>query len=107
MHIVKIGISGNTAAPCLQIIQSKGFVVSMSTHLLSDDVWSAVHDYSAEKDGLIFNATNLEELLGLIAMWEHRGDSWHAKHDEVDVYHKLQDDSPLYDKDGKVIEHGE
>jgi len=107
MNKVKIGISANTAAPCLRIIQSKGFVVSVSTHLLSDDVWSAVHDYSAEKEGLFFNASNLEELLGLIVMWEHRGDSWHAKHDEVEAYHKLQDDSPLYDKDGNVIEQEE
>ncbi len=37
-------------------------------------------------------------------MWEQRGDSWHAQHDEVAVYHKLQDDSPLYDKDGNLIE---
>ena len=59
--------------------------------------------WDAEKDNRLFSATNPMELLGLIAMWEIRGDTWRPKDrddpmDDTDFeeYRKLLEDAPEY-----------
>jgi hypothetical protein len=97
-----IRIAGNTTIPCLQAIVAKGYAV---THYFlgskPDDFDSPQWD--AEKDGRQFSATTLQELLGLIAMWEVRGDDWMLKLGEQQQYHQLVDNAPVYDLDGNII----
>lgn len=46
-------------------------------------------NWNAEKDGRYFSATNPEELLGLVAMQDVRGDDWQAKLGDSDIYDEL------------------
>ena len=97
-----IRIAGNTAIPCLAAIKSKGYKVSL-THYRD----SEFSDWNAEKDNRLFSATSIEELLGLIAMWEVRGDVWRTKdseHREIEhkEYEQLRANAEEYyhDEDG-------
>lgn len=60
-------------------------------------------NFDAEKDGRSFSATSPEELLGLVAMWEVRGDKWHTGHEE-DIFDELMNTAVTYDSDGNVVE---
>lgn len=37
-------------------------------------------------------------------MWEIRGDDWHIKKGEADLYDQLVDSAPMYDSDGNIID---
>ncbi len=82
---LSIRIAGNTITPCLQVIVGKGYSVAHYLGETPDDpaFWDA------NKDGRYFSATGAEELLGLIAMWEQRGDDWHQKLGEREILDKL------------------
>jgi hypothetical protein len=98
-----IRIAGNTSIPCLQAIAAKGYTV---THYFLDSKpgdWEHPQ-WDAEKDGRSFSATGLEELLGLIAMWEVRGDNWRLKPGEAELYDRLVEAAPMYDNEGNVID---
>ena len=104
MSSVRIRIAGNTGAPCLAVIQAKGYKVTLSAQLRSDDTTDiGYYDFCAEKDDLFFSATNLEELLGLITLGENRGDNWKANDGAYDHYQQLWSDCILYDKDGNIV----
>ena len=99
-----IRIAGNTKIPCFSAIKAKGYKVTLTNY--KDSEYS---DWNAEKDNRLFSATDLVELLGLIAMWEVRGDSWRAKdnahpNDDLDLmeYEELEINAPEYyhDEDG-------
>ncbi|HAY5392967.1 TPA: hypothetical protein QA888_002493, partial [Shigella flexneri] len=45
-----------------------------------------------------------EELLGLVAMWEVRGNDWRANLNEINTYQKAIEESPFFDKNGNEIE---
>ena len=62
------------------------------------------NNIDAKKDGREFSATTEAELLGLVAMWEVRGDDWKTKPGEPDVYDELYPSSITYDLEGNVIE---
>jgi hypothetical protein len=98
-----IRIAGNTSIPCLQAIAAKGYTV---THYFLGDRPGEWDDpqWDAEKDGRVFSATGLEELLGLICMWEVRGDDWRLKSGETDLYDRLVAAAPMRDADGNVID---
>lgn len=66
----------------------------METHALSDDCLDCVYDWYAEK-WTIFSATSPEELLGLVAMWEVRGNDWRANLNEINTYQKAIEESPF------------
>ncbi len=100
---VRVRIAGNTGAPCYFAIRSKGFEIEMNTYKLDDD-WNCGYEYNATKDDLYFSSTTLESLLGLICMWECRGDNWKTTDSEWEEFSKARDDSPLYDEDGNLIE---
>jgi hypothetical protein len=103
-----IGISSNTEVPCFQVIQLKGYLVSRKVYFQVDIVEDGRYEFSAIKDDVMLTASNLEELLGLITMWEHRGDQgkdWRANHDEHLEYQKVMDDETIvYDKNGNIVE---
>jgi len=89
---LRIRIAGNTEIPCFSAIKAKGYNVAL-THY-KDSEYS---DWSAEKDNRLFSATNPVELLGLIAMWEMRGDDWRAKgrnHPDHAAYDEICSDAP-------------
>ena len=98
------GNVSNTHAPCLLVIQKKGYNVEMWYWKTGDDDYS--QEWKATKDGNSFLALNTLELLGLIAMWEVRGDDWrNYTDDEKGVYFNLTNNSPVYstDDEGNII----
>jgi hypothetical protein len=79
--------AGNTPIPCLQAIVAKGYTV---THYFLDlDGERKSPEWAAEKDSRRFTAERLEEVLGLIAMWEVRGDNWMLGDGEDALYDQL------------------
>ena len=98
-----IRIAGNTRIPCVEVIAQKGYTIRHyffgNSHGDGDSPY-----WNAEKDGCTFSATSPEELLGLICMWETRGDDWRLKEGEGELYDELIESAPLYDDDGNVID---
>jgi hypothetical protein len=72
--------AGNTVVPCLQVLIAKGYAVSH--YFLDLGGEEKRPQWAAEKDNRLFAAEGLEELLGLVAMWEVRGDDWRLKDGE-------------------------
>jgi len=91
-----IRIAGNTHIPCFSAIKAKGYEVTVIYY--KDDY----SDWCAEKDNRLFSATDPVELLGLIAMWELRGDNWRANDSDHKEYDELCSNAPeyYYDEDG-------
>jgi hypothetical protein len=103
--VLTIGSAGNTRNPCLLALRAKGYTLRFwFTKTGENDYQSHV---DAEKDGRHFSAPDAAELLGLVAMWEVRGDDWQTKPDEPDVYDELYPSSITYDAEGNVIEVGD
>jgi hypothetical protein len=99
---ISIGIAGNTILPTLLAIKTKGYKITQSYTEIDGELEAT---FLAEKENCRFSANNPEELLGLIAMWEVRGDDW--KYDpktETDIQRELTDSAIIYDLDGNVIE---
>jgi hypothetical protein len=100
-----IRIAGNTWNPCLLALRAKGYKLTLSfTRRANGEHYK---DIDAEKDGRVFSATTEAELLGLVAMWEVRGDDWKTKPGEPDVLDELYPSSITYDQEGNVIEIGD
>ena len=72
-----IRIAGNTWNPCLLALRAKGYKLTLSFTRMANGEHRK--DIDAEKDGRVFSATTEAELIGLIAMWEVRGDDWKTK----------------------------
>lgn len=100
---LSIRIAGNTMIPCLQAIVAKGYTVRHYFLGNKRGEWDRPQ-WDAEKDGRYFSATGLEELLGLIAMWEVRGDDWRVKPGEAELHDRLVEAAPMYDADGHEID---
>jgi hypothetical protein len=79
--------AANTAVPCLQVLVAKGYAVSH--YFLSPGTEDKRPQWAAEKDGRLFTAEELEQLLGLVAMWDVRGDDWRLKDGEYERYEEL------------------
>lgn len=76
--MIKIAEAGNTENPCFLVIESKGYALSVRHYSEDpDDI-----DFIAEKNGNKFIAESGPSLLGLIAMWENRGDDWQTRENE-------------------------
>lgn len=97
--MVSIRIAGNTENPCLLALRAKGYRLTL-WYTLGDEYQQ---NYDAEKDGHAFSATSAEELLGLVAMWEFRGDDWQTKLDEPFVRLELEEKALCYDSEGNVV----
>lgn len=101
-YTLYIRIAGDTAGPVLLALQAKGYALSLSYDQHADG--EQVSDYTAERDGRRFSATNPEELLGLVAMWEMHGDDWHVERGGTDLVNALLDAALVHDGDGNVVE---
>ncbi len=108
---VSIRIAGNTTLPTLLAIQAKGyklnsFYTKTGKKLLgSKNIDKLQSTYEAEKDGCRFSANDPEELLGLIAMWEIRGDDWKYDPDlEDNIYSELIESALVYDFESNIVE---
>ena len=103
---VRIRIAGNTHLPCLLALRAKGYRVSLEYTKVGDpkNPWHPYRpDYQAEKDGAYFSATTPEELLGLAAMWEVRGDDWRLKPGEGAIDDELDAAARTFDLDGNEL----
>lgn len=80
--MVKIASAGNTDNPALLAIHSKGYRLSLYSYDSLPEEEAHKYDIIAEKDGNKFIAENGPTLLGLIAMWEIRGNDWQTREDE-------------------------
>ena len=100
---VCIRIAGNTEIPALLALRAKGYRVWLEYMKVEDpkNPWHPyTPDYQAEKDGAYFSATTPVELLGLVAMWETRGDDWKFKRGEPDILNELMESAKTFDGDG-------
>lgn len=72
--------SGNTYNPCLLVLREKGY-----------DLWLEDGEnqtlWCAKKGEQSFLAYNGPELLGLVVLWEHRGEKWNQQ--QPDIYNEL------------------
>lgn len=87
-RILSIRVAGNTQNPALITLQQKGYRLWLEP----DDPKLPEPDFlnlNAEKDGRYFSATGPEELLGLVAIWEARGDDWHHHKNEPNLVLEL------------------
>jgi hypothetical protein len=98
-----IRIAGNTATPSLAAIRAKGYSVHSSATAINGDIGHCIYQYDATKNGRFFSATTPEELLGLIAMWEVRGDDWRAKAEDSAFEEELDRKMIVYDQDGNIM----
>jgi hypothetical protein len=103
---VTIRIAGNTQIPCLLALRAKGYRVRLDYHRLGGpEVANPDYqlDYQAECEGGYFSATTPEELLGLVAMWEVRGNEWRLKPGEGAIDDELHAASRTFDSDGNEL----
>ena len=104
---VSIRIAGNTNTPCIHTLLSKGYEVTLEYVKVENpgDYWYPYQPYwNAEKERQRFSAVGPEELLGLVAMWEMRGNDWQLKNDEASVVDKVYDKAVYLDEEGNVID---
>jgi hypothetical protein len=103
---VCIRIAGNTEVPALLALRAKGYRVWLE-YTKVDDPKSPCHpympDYQAQSEFGYFSATTPVELLGLVAMWETRGDDWKLKPEERDILNELMDAAKTFDTEGNEL----
>ena len=109
MENLKLNITtaGNTWNPTLLAIQAKGYKIILEYTVCDSECETPDYEsyYQAEKDGRRFNAKTPVELLGLIAMWEVRGDDWQYDDlTEIDVHDELMELAITYDTQGNIVE---
>lgn len=102
-YTLKLTVAGNTASPAVAVMRARGYAISCSYTRCSGESDYRIF-WEAEKDGRIFGSSEPEEVLGLIAMWEARGDDWQATDEEIEFALKLRQDGIVYDEDGNVID---
>jgi hypothetical protein len=70
----------NTYNPCLAVLVEKGFKVS------GDLPEAGTARWLAENDRVRISASSPVSLLGLVALWETRGEGWRKKPEDPDYY---------------------
>lgn len=102
---LSIAAAGNTGPKCLFVLRDKGYELShyhVESEINGKTEYSETFD--AKKDGRFFSAGSPEELLGLVAMWESRGDEWQKdSEEEWQFYEQFMDEARVYDTDEKDI----
>jgi hypothetical protein len=98
-----IRIAGNTYVPALLALRVKGYRLRLSYTKIDNEndprhPYSA--DWEAEKDGASFSATTPVELLGLVALWETRGENWKPLPGEGKIWDELSESARTFDLDG-------
>jgi hypothetical protein len=102
-----VRIAGNTEIPALLALRAKGYRVWLE-YTKVDDPTNPWHpympDYQAQSEFGYFSATSAVELLGLVAMWETRGDDWKYKPgQEPDILDELTSAAKMFDFDGNEL----
>jgi hypothetical protein len=103
---VRIRIAGNTENPALLALRARGYRVWLEYTQEDDPThpWHpAMPDYQAESADGYFSATTPVELLGLVALWETRGDDWRSRPDEPDILGELPRSAKTFDRDGNEL----
>jgi hypothetical protein len=78
MHIHR---AGNTEIPAFLSLEAKGFIVSWKHRKVTQPNQRKV-EFIATKGEHSFSAYSVVELLGLVAIWETRGDDWRKRENE-------------------------
>ena len=98
---IKVGVTGNLDGVYFAILREKGFVIEV---IKFKDSKFTDQTIKAKKEGLLFTADSFGELLGLIHMWEVRGDHWYPKTEDSASYKKVMyEDIVSYDENGNLI----
>jgi len=87
--MVRIATAGNTENPALLVLKAKGYEVRVGL-----DEEGQIVSFWARQNSNVFIADSLVSLLGLVALWENRGDNWPTHDDEPDYY-----DQPFEERD--------
>jgi len=74
-----LALASNVLAPAYLVLQSKGYRVSRKQA-------DGLELWIAEGNGLRFVADSTIELLGVMAVYEARGDSWRASDEEIEAF---------------------
>lgn len=74
-ELITLASAGNTEPPAYKLIIDKGYNVERRDNSLV-----------AKKDGLIFLAYSALELLGLIVLFETKGENWGVEDEVIDEY---------------------
>jgi hypothetical protein len=77
---VKIAGAANVEVPSYLALHAKGYEVTVVRRATGEETWHA------EKDDNRFSAEGLVELLGVVGMFEIRGDNWKASDDQIDEF---------------------
>ena len=79
--MVRIAHAGNVLVPAYVVLCAKGYRVSRT--ILGAEQMELWH---AEKDGEHFTAPDTLALLGLVALYETRGESWQVDDAQIDEF---------------------
>jgi hypothetical protein len=84
----RLSEAGNTVNPALLILQSKGYEIGFEQGEGEDggETWWA------EKDDNLFTASDGLSLLGLVSIWENRGNNWQTKENETFLWEDLRNE---------------
>ena len=83
----RLGEAMNTYTPALHTLKERGY--TLHSRFIDS---SRTNEWIAVKDDRIFFAHNPLSLLGLVAMWEQKGDAWQQA-DKDNLYMQLVDDN--------------
>jgi hypothetical protein len=76
-----LAAAANIVVPACLVLQSKGYRVDRTEA-------DKVEFWIAERSGLRFVADGPIELLGVVAVYEARGDRWRASDEDIDAFQK-------------------
>jgi hypothetical protein len=82
MKKVRIAAAGNVEIPAYLTLREKGYEVRWERKKEGEELWFA------EKDGCEFVAEGPIELLGVVSLYEIRGENWKATDQETDDFMK-------------------
>lgn len=100
-----IGVAPNTENPCMLVLRARGY--TLRQWFVRDKEGEHDQHFEAIKEGRRFVGESGEEVLGLIAMWEVRGDDWRTTDDEPEIVDELYPKAITYDQKGRVLGVGD
>ena len=86
--MVKIASAGNSDTVCYGALIQKGYSVSIIVNSSG-----RTGQYKAEKDQMIFIGDSPIETLGLVALYELRGEDWRNTQEEFDAFIALENEA--------------
>jgi hypothetical protein len=77
---VNIAAAGDVEVPAYLVLRAKGYDITVSMRGQGEETWHAT------KDGNRFSGEGPIELLGVVAVFEARGENWQAADSEIDDF---------------------